>query len=64
MGRRPTLGDESHIPRRPRGSGDPWRVDSRFRGNDLTFERGQGEISLCFDAWGKQSERDSSLRSE
>jgi len=51
MGLRPTLGEENR--RRPREGGDPWRVDSRFRGNDVvgaTFWRatfcsiGRGEF--------------------
>jgi len=39
MSLRPSHGDESPIRRRPRVSGDPCRMDSRFRGNDRTFER-------------------------
>jgi len=47
MGLRPTHGDESQKRRRPRVSGDPRRVDSRFRGIDVTFERVKRGISLC-----------------
>ena len=32
MGLWPTRGNEN--PRRPRAGGDPWRMDSRLRGND------------------------------
>ena len=45
MSLQPTHGDESQIRRRPRGSGDPFLVDSRLRGNDVTFER--SGILLC-----------------
>jgi hypothetical protein len=38
MGRRPTHPLESFKRRRPRESGDPRPVDSRFRGNDVTFD--------------------------
>jgi hypothetical protein len=38
MGLRPTHGDESHKRCRPRVSGDPRPVVSRFRGNDVTFD--------------------------
>ena len=48
MGLRPTHRDESQKRRRPRVSGDRHRVDSRFRGNDVTFERAQRGISLGF----------------
>jgi len=46
MGLRPTQGEENQERRRPRESGDPCRVDSRFRGNDVTrvtFERAAGD---------------------
>ena len=36
MGPRPTLGNENQ--RRPREGEDPFRVDSRLRGNDVTFD--------------------------
>ena len=39
MGLRSTHRDESHKRRRPREGGDPGQVDSRFRGNDVTFDR-------------------------
>jgi hypothetical protein len=42
MGLRSTHRDESHKRCRPRGSGDPRPVDSRFRGNaasGVIFER-------------------------
>ncbi len=38
LGLRLTHGHESHKRRRPRGSGDPCPVDSRLRGNDVTFQ--------------------------
>ena len=38
MGLRSTHRDESHKRCRPRVSGDPRPVDSRFRGNDVTFD--------------------------
>ena len=41
MGLRPTHRDENRRPRRPRESGDPCLVDSRFRGNDVTFDGGR-----------------------
>ena len=44
MGLRPTHRNESHKRRRPRASGDPRPVDSRFRGNDVTFERAAWEL--------------------
>ena len=58
MGFGPTHGNESHKPRRPREGADPASVDSRFRGNDLTFERAEGGISLCLGPWAieKQGE--------
>ena len=39
MGLWPTQRNENHLRRRPRESGDPAPVDSRFRGNDVIFER-------------------------
>jgi len=39
MGLRSTHSDESHECRRPRESGDSGRLDSRFRGNDVTLDR-------------------------
>jgi hypothetical protein len=48
MGLRPTQPNESpSSPPRKRGS-TPEGVDSRFRGNDLTFERAKRGISPCF----------------
>jgi hypothetical protein len=38
MGLRPTHSLESFKRRRPRESGDPHPMDSRFRGNDVTFD--------------------------
>jgi hypothetical protein len=47
MGLRPTQRDENQARRHPRESGGPWSVsnpmDSRFRGNDLIFERAEGD---------------------
>ena len=47
MGLRPTQRDENQARRHPRESGGPWLVsnpmDSRFRGNDLIFERAEGD---------------------
>ena len=47
MGLRPTQRDENEARRHPRESGGPWLVsnpmDSRFRGNDVIFERAAGD---------------------
>ena len=48
MGLWSTRGNEN--PRRPREGGDPWRVDSRLRGNDVVgaiFRRAQRRLSHC-----------------
>ena len=42
----PTQIPESHKRRRPRASGDPRPVDSRFRGNDMAFARAKRGILL------------------
>ena len=42
-----TRRNESHIQCRPRASGDPCQVDSRFRGNDSKFGRAKRGTSLC-----------------
>jgi hypothetical protein len=57
MGLRPTHRDESHKRCRPRVSGDPRPVDSRFRGNDVTFDGAERETLLCFGADGKRKTR-------
>jgi hypothetical protein len=41
MGLQPAHSLESFKRRRPRESGDPRPMDSRFRGNDVTFERSE-----------------------
>jgi len=47
MGLRPTHRNETHLRRHPRESGGP-PVDSRLRGNDVTFERAAGgQASIC-----------------
>jgi hypothetical protein len=51
MGLRPTHRDESHNRCRPRVSGDPCQVDSRFRGNDVTFDG--VSLPLQFQACGR-----------
>ena len=47
MGLRPTQRDENRARRHPREGGGPWLVsnpmDSRFRGNDVIFERAEGD---------------------
>ena len=47
MGPWPAQRDENHARRHPRESGGPWLVsnpvDSRFRGNDVIFERAAGD---------------------
>jgi hypothetical protein len=45
MGLGSTHRDESHKRCRPRASGDPRPVDSRFRGNDVAFDGAQRSIS-------------------
>jgi len=79
MGSRPTQRDENQARRHPRESGGPWLVsnpmDSRFRGNDVIFERAAGDeesrtalkmLRARFLAKFTLSEQtaDSSLRSE
>jgi hypothetical protein len=47
MGLRSTRRDERYKRCRPRVSGDPRPVDSRFRGNDVTFDGVKRGISPC-----------------
>jgi hypothetical protein len=51
MGPWPTQRDENQARRHPRESGGPWLVsnpmDSRFRGNDVIFERAAGDEESC-----------------
>jgi len=58
MSRRPIHGDERHRRRRPRVSEDPGRVDSCFRGKDVTFER----ASLKLLKFGDKIEQDARNR--
>ena len=49
----PTQFDENPPPRRPRGSGAPRQVDSRFRGNDQlgsSFQESEGRNPVEADA--------------
>jgi hypothetical protein len=52
MGLRSTHRDESHKRCRPRVSCDPRPVDSRFRGNDVTFD---GVSIGLWPTWGNQN---------
>ena len=54
MGLRPTHRDESHRLRHPRASGGPRpdELDSRFRGNDVTFQRAERGICAPESALG------------
>jgi hypothetical protein len=52
MGPQPTHRYETHPCCRPRESGDPRPVDSRFRGNDVTFDGAQRGISPWFSVSG------------
>jgi hypothetical protein len=62
MGQRPTHRNESQdVTPAKAGAHVREELDSRFRGNDVTFDGAQRGISLCFDGWGKESERDSLL---
>ena len=66
MGQRPTHRNESQAVT-PAKAGVHVReeMDSRFRGNDVTFDGAKRGISLCRESVAKQRpERDSSLRSE
>jgi hypothetical protein len=72
MGRRPTHRNEGQAVVTPAQAGVHVReeLDSRFRGNDVTFDGAQRGISLCpevdrgHSGPGDEPERDSSLRSE
>jgi hypothetical protein len=59
VGLQPTHRNESHRVRHPRESGGPCRnkLDSRFRGNDVTFGGAQRGISLCAFGWVGRSEQ-------
>ena len=65
MGRRPTHRNESQdVTPAKAGVHVREELDSRFRGNDVTFNGAQREISLWFPLSRLGPERDSSLRSE